>query len=123
MKFPRTTFTGAVLLSFVIVPDYYNPLVYMDKLFRYQANNNMNRPIFKKMEGGSGPEINVRHMLPREALLNYINNLFLTNVEARFGIVMGPIGTGKSTILRNLCTCLPEGVLYHRYNIYDYTWK
>ena len=64
MEFPKTTFTGAVLLSYVTAPDYYNCLIYMDKLFRYQANNSMNRQIFRKTECGFRQEIKVWHMLP-----------------------------------------------------------
>lgn len=55
-------------------------------------------------------------MLPWEELSELIRELYISVTADKnvgyFGIILGPSGTGKTTIVSNLCKKYPEGVIY-----------
>ena len=97
------------LLSIVFAP-------VTDRCLRARAINGLNNPVLEKMEIGSRPDVKVSCFMPRVEISTFIKSLYLDNKAngyAWFGLIVGPSGTGKTTIVRDLCERLPKGVLYH----------
>ena len=80
--------------------------------------------VYKQLENGTMLKISrsplIGDMLYRDDLHNKITELFFpraqlpTAEEGRgFGLIVGPTGTGKTTLVRTACAELPGGVLYY----------
>ena len=56
-------------------------------------------------------------MIKRDDLSTQINELFFPGVEPKeknyFGVVVGPTGTGKTSLVTSECNKHPGGVLYY----------
>lgn len=92
--------------------------------------NLLEMAVYKKMDTGSKPSIphgNPNLMLQhREDFSEEIVNLFfpqqysedpeedpqLTRSRARFGLIVGPTGTGKTILVTDLCNRFSKGVIY-----------
>ena len=74
-------------------------------------------PIFKKWVTGSRPPIkDIKNAVPRLEIAEELKLFFPTQSLrswAHFGIVYGPAGCGKTTIIKSLATEFPRGVFYY----------
>ena len=94
-------------------------------LKKIKVNEELYKPVYKKMEMGSRPNIGItdkNRMVPRDELSAMISEFLKLsprhheagkgNQKARLVLVVGPSGTGKSVLMRDLCNKFPHGLLY-----------
>ena len=77
----------------------------------------LEKTVYKKLVRESIPKlIPCRYEIPRnndELLYWFIQCNLQSDTEKQFGIVLGPTGTGKTSIVRKLCNNMPKGILYY----------
>jgi len=84
--------------------------------------------VYRQLENGTMPKISrsplIGDMLYRNDLHDKITELFFPRAQSEaqlptaeegrgFGLIVGPTGTGKTTLVRTACAELPGGVLYY----------
>ena len=101
------------------------PVVHYGLLVR--ADRRLRSPILSKLEEGSYPRAippleevigrpNVEEMVTQLVLPPAVQAKATTEQAAtlkHFGVVLGPSGTGKTTIVRRLCARYRHGIIYH----------
>ena len=89
--------------------------------FQTQA---LEESVYKNMEKGSKPLLPKKRLIPREDIAEEVKRFFFPEYKAGkretddkyangFGIIVGPTGSGKTTLVVNLCNKFPQGVLYY----------
>ena len=108
-KYPKSSRVAAAVLSILFV--HYGLL----SLSRWRLET----PILKKIEEGTKPELLPTFItIDRPSLEDDLNVLLHPdNEDDKFGVVIGPSGTGKIAMLRKVCRRRLEGVLY--YEVFD----
>ena len=78
--------------------------------------------VYKNMEKGSKPPMSTKNSIPREDIEEEIKICFFPDYKKvgnretdkhGFGIMVGPMGSGKTTLVLKLCNEFPQGVLYY----------
>ncbi len=115
-KHPKKSFAAALVISlhFPLFPIACFSLKVLSR-HRFEA------PILRKIEEGSRPTfIPTMCTIDRPLLEQELKQLVyprsvedLSN-EGLFGIIIGPSGTGKTALLRKICSSDPKGVLYFK---------
>ena len=89
-----------------------------------RANRRLRYPISRRLEEGSRPSLikcvdNVDN-IDRSDLEEKLSKIlrpsaveWQVGVLKHFGVMLGPSGTGKTALVRQLCARYPHGVLYH----------
>ena len=74
-------------------------------------------PVYDKLVQGSQPGLIRRpHPIYRPDVMSGIKSRFLpqsSDEVTRFGLVIGPSGSGKSYAIKDFCNQFPEGMIYH----------
>ena len=108
-KYPKSSRAAAAVLS---IPFVHYGLISLSR-------RRLETPILKKIEEGTKPELLPTFItIDRPSLEDDLNVLLHPDKEDdKFGVVIGPSGTGKTAMLRKVCRRRPEGVLY--YEVFD----
>ena len=86
-----------------------------DLCFAYCRNRDNKHRLFKALEEGTKPEINVLgdKLLPRPTVVNLLKNLFQPdNDQSFYYTICGEHGTGKTTMVRIASREVGRGVIY-----------
>lgn len=95
-------------------------------LKRIKVKEELYKPVYKKLEIGSRPNVGItdeKHVVPRDNISTMISEFLKLSPrhheskeneqpKAKLGLVMGPSGTGKSILLREVCNKFPHGLIY-----------
>jgi hypothetical protein len=88
------------------------------------SHHRLKAPVLRKIEEDSRPTCipsvrTIDHPLLEQELkqLVYPHSVEGLSSEGLFGIVIGPSGTGKTALVRKMCSSDPEGVLY--FEVFD----
>ena len=88
----------------------------MDFYLKRKARKELPAPVLKKMMSGSKPSIPLQEaMILRPKIEADISKMFLSEPTgetefSRFGVVIGPLGSGKTSAIRAMCNKHPQGI-------------
>lgn len=91
----------------------------IDRYLKSEATKALTLPVYNKVVEGSKPDfsLNPATLIPRPDVLADVITLFFPKSDdvncTRFGVIIGPSRSEKTTAIRNLCKNYPKGVLYH----------
>lgn len=80
--------------------------------------------MYENMEKGSKLPLPKKQLIPREGIAEEVKRFFFPDYKVGdretagqyangFGIIVGPTGSGKTTLVVDLCNKFPQGVLYY----------
>ena len=108
-KYPKSSMAAAAVLSI--------PFAHYGLISRSRWR--LETPILKKIEKGTKPKLIPNFVtIDRPSVEDDLNAiLHPIKLDNKFGVVIGPSGTGKTAVLRKLCLRRPEGIVY--YEVFD----
>ena len=85
-------------------------------IYMKHATASLEEDVYNQLLMGTMPHVPAAEMIRREGISEELVDLFFPRagkLRRKFGLIVGPTGTGKTVLVTNLCNSYPEGVLYY----------